>query len=273
MSDQNVNGLDSNGQQPGSQPEYGAYAPNAGNPNAAGDGYGDNNQYYAQYTQYTYTQGGAPNDGGYQGYSGGPYGQPGPGHLGDPFKLFEQMLPQQAKNAVRALYGVIGVAAVVLGLALLLWPSHTLVIAAVLLGIYFVVSGVIRIVSSIVELGLPAGWRVLNVFVGILLSIGGVVVLKNAALSGTTMLVMITLVVGIGWIIEGVTALLESWKLPQSGWSVLYAIVSVLAGLIVLFAPLSSAMWLMVFGGIALIVMGVASVVRAFSFGRTPKAR
>ena len=87
------------------------------------------------------------------------------------------------------------------------------------------------------------------------------------------MLVMITLVVGIGWIIEGVTALLESWKLPKSGWSVLYAIVSVLAGLIVLFAPLSSAMWLMLFGGIALIVMGVASVVRAFSFGRTPKAR
>ena len=254
MSDQNVNGPDSNGQQPGSQPEYGAYAPNAGNPNAAGDGYGDNNQYYAQYTQYTYTQGGAPNDGGHQGYSGGPYGQPGPGHPGDPFKLFEQMLPQQAKNAVRALYGVIGVAAVVLG-------------------IYFVVSGVIRIVSSIVELGLPGGWRVLNVFVGILLSIGGVVVLKNAALSGTTMLVMITLVVGIGWIIEGVTALLESWKLPKSGWSVLYAIVSVLAGLIVLFAPLSSAMWLMVFGGIALIVMGVTSIVRAFSFGRTPKSK
>lgn len=55
MSDQNVNGLDSNGQQPGSQPEYGAYAPNAGNPNAVGDGYGDNNQYYAQYTQYAYT--------------------------------------------------------------------------------------------------------------------------------------------------------------------------------------------------------------------------
>ena len=69
MSDQNVNGLDSNGQQPGSQPEYGAYAPNAGNPNAAGDGYGDNNQYYAQYTQYTHTQSGAPNDGGHQGYS------------------------------------------------------------------------------------------------------------------------------------------------------------------------------------------------------------
>lgn len=54
MSDQNVNGPDPNGQQPGNQPEYGAYAPNAGNPNADGGEYG-NNQYYAQYTQYTYT--------------------------------------------------------------------------------------------------------------------------------------------------------------------------------------------------------------------------
>ncbi|HJE21235.1 HdeD family acid-resistance protein [uncultured Bifidobacterium sp.] len=202
-----------------------------------------------------------------------PYGQqPYQGYPTDPFKLFEEMLPQQAKNAVRGLYGVIGVAAVVLGLALLLWPSHTLAIAAVILGIYFVVSGVIRVVSAIVELGLPAGWRVLNVFVGVLLAIGGVVVLKNAALSGATLLVMITLVVGIGWIMEGVMALLESWKLPKSGWAVLYAVVSVIAGMVILFAPLSSAMWLMIFGGIALMVMGVSSIVRAFTFGRTPKS-
>ena len=202
-----------------------------------------------------------------------PYGQqPYQGYPTDPFKLFEEMLPQQAKNAVRGLYGVIGVAAVVLGLALLLWPSHTLAIAAVILGIYFVVSGVIRVVSAIVELGLPAGWRVLNVFVGVLLAIGGVVVLKNAALSGATLLVMITLVVGIGWIMEGVMALLESWKLPKSGWAVLYAVVSVIAGMVILFAPLSSAIWLMIFGGVALMVMGVSSIVRAFTFGRTPKS-
>ena len=134
------------------------------------------------------------------------------------------------------------------------------------------VSGVIRVVSAIVELGLPAGWRVLNVFVGVLLAIGGVVVLKNAALSGATLLVMITLVVGIGWIMEGVMALLESWKLPKSGWAVLYAVVSVIAGMVILFAPLSSAMWLMIFGGVALMVMGVSSIVRAFTFGRTPKS-
>ena len=54
----------------------------------------------------------------------------------------------------------------------------------VALGIYFVVSGVIRIVSAIVTLGLPAGWRILDILIGIMLSVGGVLMLKNAALSG-----------------------------------------------------------------------------------------
>lgn len=278
MSDQHVNGSDVDNQQPNGQPEYGAYAPDADNRAAGGEqGAGPQNaQYYARYTQYTYSQDGDPNHGEYheyQRYSGAPYGQPQQGYPTDPFKLFEEMLPQRAKNMVRGLYGVIGVASVVLGLALLLWPSHTLAIAAIILGIYFVVSGVIRVVSSIVELGLPAGWRVLNVFIGILLAIGGVAVLKNAALSGTAMLVMITFVVGIGWIMEGVMALLESWKLPKSGWSILYAVISVVAGLIVLFSPLSSAVWLMIFGGVALVVMGITSVIRAFRFGHSPKSR
>lgn len=279
MTDPNTNGQDPYGQnpygqRPEGQPQYGAYGPYAGNPQSdpqsgqqpGGDPYGANaggqngpqggGQYYA-YTQYTrYTAPGAPG------------GQPDPGHPYDPFKLFEEMLPQPAKKAIRGLYGVIGVVAVVLGLALLFWPGRTLAVAAVLLGVYFVVSGVIRVVSAIVEVGLPAGWRVLDVFVGILLAIGGVAVVKNASLSGTTLLVMVTMVVGIGWIMEGVMALLESWKLPKSGWAIAYAVISVIAGLIVLFSPLSSAFWLMVVAGVALIVMGVSAVVRAFTFGR-----
>ncbi|MBW3083152.1 HdeD family acid-resistance protein [Bifidobacterium phasiani] len=284
MTDPNTNGQDPYGQnpygqRPEGQPQYGAYGPYAGNPQSdpqpgqrpGGDPYGANaggqngpqggGQYYA-YTQYTrYTAPGAPG------------GQPDPRHPYDPFKLFEEMLPQPAKKAIRGLYGIIGVVAVVLGLALLFWPGRTLAVAAVLLGVYFVVSGVIRVVSAIVEVGLPAGWRVLDVFVGILLAIGGVAVVKNASLSGTTLLVMVTMVVGIGWIMEGVMALLESWKLPKSGWAIAYAVISVIAGLIVLFSPLSSAFWLMVVAGVALIVMGVSAVVRAFTFGRGSGAK
>ena len=109
----------------------------------------------------------------------------------------ESWLPQRAKNAIRGVYGVLGVMAIV--------------IAAVALGAYFVISGVIRIVTAIVELGLPGGWRVLDILVGLLLTVGGVVMLKNATLSGAMLAVLVTMVVGLGWMMEGVMALVESW--------------------------------------------------------------
>ena len=86
-----------------------------------------------------------------------------------PFRLFEGMLPTGAKNLVRGTYGVIGVAALALGICLLVWPGITLKVAAIVLGIYFLISGVVRIVSSLVEMGLPAGWRILGVLIGIIL--------------------------------------------------------------------------------------------------------
>ena len=52
---------------------------------------------------------------------------------------------------------------------------------APLLVLFFVISGVIRIVSAIVELGLPAGWRVLDIIVGLLLTVGGIVMLFQQA--------------------------------------------------------------------------------------------
>lgn len=53
-------------------------------------------------------------------------------------------------------YAILGIAAIILGLALLIWPGATLKVAAIALGAYFVVSGVVRIVTAIVELGLRA---------------------------------------------------------------------------------------------------------------------
>lgn len=189
-----------------------------------------------------------------------------------PFRLVQEMLPANAKNAVRVAYGVIGIAAVVLGICLLVWPGRTLEVACVILGIYFLISGVVRVVSSIVEVGLPGGWRVLGILVGILLIIAGFVALRYVPASTATLAVMFTLVVGISWIMEGVMALAESWKAPGSGWAIAYAIISILAGFVLLCMPGAGTVWLIVFGGCAMVVMGIIAVVRAFTFGRTPKA-
>ena len=282
----NPNQNGSNGQQPQDQPEYGAYAPNqqsqgqqqSGNPNNSGNS-GNPYQNEPQTPRYF---GGPyanqnPNQNGffYVSYTTGqPYGQqnsqPGTGNWQpiSPFKLAEEWLPKKAKNAIRGTYAILGIAAIILGLALLIWPGATLKVAAIALGAYFVVSGVVRIVTAIVELGLPGGWRVLDILIGLMLSVGGVVMLKNAALSGATLAVLVTMVVGLGWMLEGVMALVESWRMPSSAWAVIYALLSIVAGFIVLFSPISSTTWLILFGGCALVVIGIVAIVRAFTFGK-----
>ncbi|TPF95048.1 hypothetical protein BG22_03965 [Bifidobacterium sp. UTBIF-78] len=258
----------------GQQPYYGPYATN---PNGQSAWQYGQNPAYGQTGQSGAQGGQGENPFGAPNGFAGPFAfgngsaQPGPGwYSGDfnPFRLIEEWLPQKAKTTIRVIYGVVGVAAIALGLALLFAPTKTLALAALLLGVYFVISGVVRIVSALVEPGLPGGWRVLDVLVGILLTFGGVVVVRNYGLTGQTLALLITLMVGFGWIMEGVMALVESWRIPHSGWAVAYAIISIIAGFVVLMSPLSSTVFMVVFGGCAMVVMGVTAVIRAFTFGK-----
>lgn len=263
------------------QPGYGAYAPSQqAQQSQQQDGPqsgGPDAEQTPRYSGYPY---GNPYGNPYGYPYGNPYGYDPNSHSNDsgewepvsPFKLVESWLPQRAKNAIRGVYGVLGVMAIVLGIALLIWPGVTLKIAAVALGAYFVISGVIRIVTAIVELGLPGGWRVLDILVGLLLTVGGVAMLKNATLSGAMLAVLVTMVVGLGWMMEGVMALVESWHMPSSAWAVIYALISIVAGCIMLFSPLASTGWLILFGGCALVALGIVAIVRAFTFGKVGKS-
>ena len=180
-------------------------------------------------------------------------------------------MPRRAVTVIRAVYGVLGVAALVTGVALLFSPAKTLAFLALALGVYFVVSGVVRVVSAFAEPHLPGGWRVLDAIVGILLAIGGVFVIKNWTVSGQTLALVITLFVGFGWIMEGIMSLVETWRLPHAGWAIAYAVISIIAGAVVLFSPLTATVWLVIFGAVALVAMGVVSLVRAFTFGSHAK--
>jgi len=98
-----------------------------------------------------------------------------------------------------------------------------------------------------------------------------VVVVRNYGMTGQTLALLITLMVGFGWIMEGVLSLVESWRIPHSGWAIAYAIISIIAGFVVLMSPLSSAVFMIIFGGCAMVVMGITSVIRAFTFGKRRK--
>lgn len=184
------------------------------------------------------------------------------------FRIIAEDLPDTTVRRIRIIHAVIGLAAVVAGATLLIIPGKTLQFLAVVLGIYFIVSGIIRAVTAIVSPALPAGWRVLDVMIGVLLTIGGIIFIENSAASAAMTVLFVTLMVGIGWILEGVMALVGSWSAPQSGWAIFAGVLSVVAGIIVLFMPMQSSIVIIIFTAISLLVLGAASLVRAFTFGR-----
>lgn len=239
------------------------YGPYANDPNQNTQGYQSSGFYSspAQDGQYQYVQ-----DSQTGGSNGRPYNDEW--WRMNPFKLVEEWLPAQAKKTIRMVYGVVGVVAVLLGLALLVWPGKTLEVFAVVLGIYFLISGAMRVIGAIVENGLPGGWRVLDILVGLILVIGGVVMLKNTVLSSAMLTILVTLTVGIGWIMEGIMALVETWRLPKSGWAIFYSVISVFAGIVLLCSPFTSVIFLIIFTGCAMVIMGALAIIRAFRFGK-----
>lgn len=187
--------------------------------------------------------------------------------INDPFSLFESQLGSRAIHVVKSVLGVLGAVSCIIGLALLLLPSKTLVLFAVAISIYFIISGVVRIIGAIVEPLLPAGWRVLGIILGLVLLIGGIAMIRNPQVSTASLTFITVAYVGIGWIIEGILGLAESWG-PRSGWAIAASILSIIAGVIVLIEPFSSAVMLIAFAGIMMIVLGVISLYRAFTFGK-----
>jgi uncharacterized membrane protein HdeD (DUF308 family) len=176
-------------------------------------------------------------------------------------------MTRSAINGIRAVFGISGAVAVILGVVLLFWPGKTIAVLAVFLGIYFVIAGIMRLGVGIFSRGIGGGIRTLNIILGVLLVLAGIVALKNVSTAATVLIIFALAFIGVGWIIEGIMALVESGRAASSGWAIAYGILSIIAGLVVLFLPASSAVFLILFAAIALIVLGIIGIVRAFTFG------
>lgn len=184
------------------------------------------------------------------------------------FALHAKNLSKSAINGIRLAFGIGGIVALILGIILLVWPAKTLGVVAIFLGIYFLVAGVIRLAMGIFSKGISGGMRTLDILLGVLLIVAGVIALKNVAATTAALLILIVAVIGVGWIIEGVLAIVESRGAPSSGWAITSGIISIIAGIVVLVIPGWSAVWLVLMAGIVLIIVGILGIVRAFTFGR-----
>ena len=184
------------------------------------------------------------------------------------FGFDEKSMAGKAIKAVRWIYAVTGVIALLAGIALLFAPAKSLVFLTTVLGFYFIITAAIRLFTAIFEPLLPAGWRVTSIISNLLIILGGVIILRNQAFSTATLTTLVVVVAGFGWIVEGVMSILESELSSNRALAILSGALSIIAGVFVFIYPLWSAKMLVIFTGAALLVFGVTLIIRAIRFGK-----
>ena len=151
----------------------------------------------------------------------------------------------------------LGVVSVLVGIALLVWPGRTLVVIALFFAAWLFVSGIFSIIDAFTH-DEDAGLRVLSAVIGVLAVIVGFALLRTPFQALETLI----FVIGIFWVVQGIMTFIGAFGRKEGrGWGIFMGILGIIAGIIVLQYPISSAEILALFGGIWLIVLGVLQIV------------
>jgi uncharacterized membrane protein HdeD (DUF308 family) len=161
-----------------------------------------------------------------------------------------------------------GVASVVIGIMAIVWPGKTVVVVAIFFAAWLFVSGIVAVIQTFTSSG-DAGARFLHGLIGLLSIIVGFALLRTPFQSVEVMIYAL----GIFWVIQGVIGFIGAFQTKQGrGWRLFMAIVGVIAGIIILVYPMSSAVTLAFFGGIWLIILGVMQLVAGWQLRSASKA-
>ena len=160
---------------------------------------------------------------------------------------------------------VFGLITLILGIIVAFRPSQSLNVIAVLLGLAMIVSGAYQVARAFDGRERDRMWRGIS---GVLFILAGLVLLRHLHLS----VALIGLFIGFSWVIQGVASLVEAiggrGRRASTGWSVLFGAISLIAGIVVISAPITSVKALTIFMGIWLIIMGLMEMLGAFVIRR-----
>jgi uncharacterized membrane protein HdeD (DUF308 family) len=153
-----------------------------------------------------------------------------------------------------------GTAGIILGLMLLTAPGVTLVGVVTFLGFYWLITGVLSLVSMFVNHSVHWAWSLLTGIVGIL---AGVFVLNHPLLAALTVPAILVIVLGIEGLALGLFEIISAFTGGGIG-AFLLGVVNVLLGLLLLGAPVAALLAVPLVFGVLLLVQGVALVFWAF---------
>ena len=181
---------------------------------------------------------------------------------------------RKATDLVRTVMGIGGLVALILGVLILINPVESgavmMSFVAILFAIYMVVAGLVFL-GSMVFSKTMSGWRRAgNALLGLLYLIAGIIIFGNLGATASVLTAVLSIFIGIVWIIEGILAFAAAREARSKTWSIIYGIVSIIAGIVLIVTPMVAAVTLWILVGAALAVMGIVQIVRAFSL-KVPK--
>ncbi|MFG2359238.1 HdeD family acid-resistance protein [Streptomyces sp. NPDC048521] len=157
---------------------------------------------------------------------------------------------------------VTGIASLILGILVLIWPGASLFAAGVLFGLYLVISGVFQLVSAF-GTHKATSLRVLAFISGALSILLGLFCFRGPMQST----LLLALWIGIGWLIRGITQTLAAAsdsRMPARGWQIFLGVLTFVAGIVLIDSPFESVAVLTLVGGIWLVAVGVVEIITAF---------
>jgi len=161
-----------------------------------------------------------------------------------------------------------GLGALIVGVVLLVWPKATLTIVAVLVGIGLIVAGLLRLIDGFTAHDASGAKRVAYVLIGLLAVVVGLYCIRHYNL----VIGVLAIIVGLFWVIHGTADIaigLFGGPFPGRWLTVLAGVLSLAAGLVLLFWPSITVVVLVRVLGIWLIIYGILMAITAFSLRRS----
>jgi uncharacterized membrane protein HdeD (DUF308 family) len=154
----------------------------------------------------------------------------------------------------------LGVVTLILGLIVTFHPTTSLNVIAVLLGILLILSGLFHLIRVFDPRERHRVWLGIA---GLLFIVIGVILIRHLHLTRS----IIGLVIGLTWIVQGLTALIAGISggvREGRAWWIIFGVVSLIAGIVVVSAPASSLDTLAVLLGIWFVIMGIFEIIGGF---------
>ncbi len=184
------------------------------------------------------------------------------------FVLDGRQLTRSAINMIRVAFGIGGLATLVIGVMMAFWPTKAASAMAWMLGVYWVIAGVVYIAVGLFAKGTKTAARILDILLGVLMLFAGITVSSNPSDSALVLGIFLGFYIGVLWVIEGIVTLVQIGDAPSRMWALLSGGLSIVAGIVLFTSPWWGIQLLFLLTAIGLILLGVVQLIRAFTFGK-----